>query len=395
MNYNFPQKVMGSQKSLIRDIAEKGKMIPGFISFALGNPATEGIPEQLLIDCAAEVFAEDPMGVFQYGPMVGDAALRDWVQERVVTTKGCPREDHTVILLTGSGKALSLVPRTLCAEGDEMFCDAYTFPNAYNSVRNIGAIPVGISMDEYGMLPDALEEAARSGKGKYIYLIPNFQNPTGMTMPEERRKAIYAIAQRYDLLIYEDDPYGEIRFAGEPVPTFKSMDTDGRVMYVGSFSKTLSAGLRVGFLYAHKDLAAKISSVKSADGQDPLYNQRIVRKALERMDYDQHLVEISAIYGRKCRLMVDGLREHCADGCRIYEPEGGMFVWVSMPAYMNVDAVSDAALQAGVGVVKSAAFAVDQERPGRAFRLNFSAATDEDIVAGVKRLGEITQRFRK
>lgn len=393
MNYRFPQKVQVCQNSLIRDVAEKGSKIPGFISFAMGNPAEESIPVALLKECVAEVYEENPMGVLQYGPMSGYQLLGDWVKERLVMKKGCPADGNQVLLLAGSGKALGLVPRTICAEGDEAFCDEFTFPVSFNSISNVGAIPVGIPMDEKGMIPEKLEEQAKRGKGKYIYLIPNFQNPCGLTMPLDRRKELYAIAQKYDLLIYEDDPYGDIRFAGEEVPSFKSFDTDGRVIYVGSFSKTLSAGLRVGFLYGADELVQKIAKIKSADGQDPIFNQKIIERCLSKMDFDEHLKKISQIYGRKCHLMVEGLKKSCSQKCKILEPEGGMFVWVTIPEEVDINALSDAAIAAGVGVVKSEAFAVDANQPGHAFRLNFSASPDDMIVKGTEIFGQITREF--
>lgn len=165
------------------------------------------------------------------------------------------------------------------------------------------------------------------------------------------------------------------------------------MLYVGSFSKTLSAGLRVGFLYGAGELVGKIASVKEADGQDPLFNQKIIEKCLEKMDYEAHLKKISAIYGEKCRAMAEGLKEACAPSLGIHVPEGGMFLWVTVPETVDVDAVSDAALKAGVGVVKSAAFAVDPGKPGHAFRLNFSAPSMEQIKEGVKRFGKVTKEL--
>ena len=147
--------------------------------------------------------------------------------------------------------------------------DAYTFSSGINAVRNAGAIPVGIAMDEDGMIPEALAEAAKSGKGKYIYLIPNFQNPTGITMPSERRHAIYEVARQYDLAIYEDDPYGEIRFTDTIEPTFKSFDVDNRVVYAGSYSKTIAAGLRVGYLYGPAEIIDPIQVLRQNPGLVP------------------------------------------------------------------------------------------------------------------------------
>lgn len=391
MNFMLPDKVKGNQTSLIRYVAERGMNIPGFISFALGNPTKESIPVELLQKCSNDVFSENPMSVLQYGPSTGDTALAEWVKERVTTRKGCPKEEHKVMLLTGSGKALGYVPRALCSEGDEAFCDSFTFPNAYNSMRNAGVIPVGIPHDNKGMIPAELEKQAKRGKGKYVYLIPNFHNPLGMTMPLDRRKELYEIARKYNLIIYEDDPYGDIRFSGEEVPTIKSLDEDGRVIYVGSFSKTLSAGLRVGFLYAADELVQALSKVRGSDGQDPLYNQKIITKCLQNMDYDEHLKKISLIYKHKCDLMVENLKKYCDPACEILIPEGGMFVWIEMPEGIDIDAVSEKCLEAGVGVVKSKAFAVDTSHPSHAFRLNFSACEDQNIEKGIRIFGQITK----
>lgn len=393
MKYRVPERLNRNTRNLILEVAEKGRSIPGFISLAMGNPAEEAIPADLIRTCMEEVMAEDLVGLLQYGPMSGDAALMEWVKNRLVGDKGCAPEGNRVILLSGSGKGLSLIARTLCQEGDEAYCDDFCFMNATANMRNVGAAAVGIPGDDQGMIPEALEERARSGKGKYIYLIPNFHNPMGITIPLQRRKDLYEVARRYDLVIYEDDPYGDIRFAGEPVPSFKSLDTDGRVVYAGSFSKTLSAGLRVGYLYAPEGLADKLAAVKTADGQEPLLNQRVIGRCLSKLDFNDYLASISRIYGRKCALMADTLRRSCSARCRILVPEGGLFIWVELPEGADMDAVNEAAIAAGVGVVPSAAFAVDETKPGHAFRLNFSALPDEKIVRGAEIFGEVTQRF--
>ena len=393
MEYKVAKKLPDAQENIILQVVSASMRVPGCISFAMGSPAAESIPVDILKECAHEAFEENPMAVLQYGPMAGDAALAEWIKQRVITAKGASREDNKVIILTGSGKALGLVPRTLCDEGDEVYMDAFTFPNSYISVRNVGGIAIGIPMDEDGMLPEALEKAAASGRGKYIYLIPNFQNPTGRTMSLERRKAIYRIAQKYNLIIYEDDPYGDIRFTGEDVPTFKSIDVDNRVLYVGSFSKTLSAGLRVGYIYGPTQLIDKLAAVRSGDGQDPLFNQIIIRKCLEKLSFTEHLTNVQRIYGRKAKLMAEILQKECSARCRVEAPSGGMFAWVTMPEDVDIDKFTAKALESGVAVVKSAAFAVDAASPGHGIRLNFSAPTDENIIKGSRLFAKLTRDF--
>lgn len=395
--FTFPEKLSHPRNSLIREVAEKGRTIPNFISFALGNPAAETIPVELIRSCVEEVFDENPMAVLQYGPMSGDAELEKWIVERVTTAKHAPKEGYKALELVGSGKGLGLMPRTLCAEGDRAFCDAFTFPNGFNSIRNVGAEAVGIAMDTEGMIPEALEAEAKKGKGRFVYLIPNFQNPTGITIPLQRRKDLLEVAEKYDLLIYEDDPYGDIRFEGEEVPTMISLDKDGRVVYAGSFSKTLSAGIRCGYLYGKAEVIQKINLVKSADGQDPLFNPKIIAHTLRRLDFNEHIHTISQVYQRKCHLMMDGLKPIEELGCTMTHPEGGMFLWFDLPEKnrrgesVDVDVISDKMISSGIGIVKSLAFAVNADQPGRGFRLNYSAPTDENIRKGTAMICDILQ----
>lgn len=390
---------MNSRPSLIRAVAEKGSKIPGFLSFAMGNPASETIPADVFREAMLEVFDSNPMGVLQYGPVSGDPELAGWIADRMTSAKGAPGEGYKSIQMSGSGKGLGYAARTLCNEGDRVFFDEFSYPNAFNSTLNAGAEAVGIPMDEEGMIPEALAAEAAKGRGKYIYLIPNFQNPKGITMPLQRRKDLLEVARQYDLLIYEDDPYGDIRFAGEAVPSLISLDSDGRVIYAGSFSKTLSAGIRAGYLYGKAGVIDKLTMIKNADGQDPLLNLRIVMSVLKKIDFDEHIREISSVYGRKCHLMEQSLEGIGELGCTMTHPEGGMFLWVDLPEKtlsgkpVSIDHVSDAAIQAGIGFVKSEAFCVNPEKGnvGRGFRLNYSAPSDEEITKGMDILKKVLE----
>lgn len=326
MNFKIPEKAKECKLSEIRAVIARGETIPDFISLALGNPAAEAIPVTEIQEAADFVMKESAMDVLQYGPALGDEKLKEWIKKRLVTKKHMPEKGQTVIITSGASQALGLIARSFTEPGDEVYAETFSYPSALNAVRCADAKIVGIPIDEKGMIPEALEQAAKSGKGRYLYLNPTFQNPTGFTMPLERRKKIYEVAKNNGLLILEDDPYEEIRFKGNPVPSFKSIDDEGIVLYVGSYSKTLSAGLRVGFIYADNQYANPLASVKNnMDGEVPLYNQKIVLHTLEHMDYEKHLTRVRDIYGRKCKAMRDVLIENSSSKVKISDPDGAIW----------------------------------------------------------------------
>lgn len=394
--FQIPDRAVMKGPNFIRKVFERGDGIPGFISFGIGNPASEAIPVEAIQEAFDHVVHTNPIEILQYGPMAGDARLAEQTVERLVKVRHMPTEGQQILLSIGAGQDLGLVPRTLCEPGDEVFMDAYSFTSGINAVRNVGAKAVGIAMDDFGMIPEALEEQAKKGKGKYIYLIPNFQNPTGITMPLERRKAIYAIAAKYNLFIYEDDPYGEIRFTDTIVPTFKEMDTDNRVIYAGSYSKTLSAGLRVGFLYGPKQAIEAIQALKNnQDGQMPLVTQRVVSRLLDVIDYDAQIKHVWTVYKEKADLMMQTLRAHGSDKVHFVEPTGGMFLWLTMPDGVDCDAFFEACMEHKVGIVPGAAFAADGVPAGQSFRFSFTFPSKEQIVAGMTIVGQLTKSFIK
>lgn len=394
--FQIPDRAVMKGPNFIRKVFERGAGIPGFISFGIGNPASEAIPVEQIQEAFDHVVHTNPIEILQYGPMAGDAHLAEQTVERLVKVRHMPTEGQQILISIGAGQDLGLVPRTLCEPGDEVFMDAYSFTSGINAVRNVGAEAVGIAMDDFGMIPEALEEAAKKGKGKYIYLIPNFQNPTGITMPLERRKAIYAIAAKYNLFIYEDDPYGEIRFNDTIVPTFKEMDVDNRVIYAGSYSKTLSAGLRVGFLYGPKQAIDAIQALKNnQDGQMSLVTQRVVSRLLDVIDYDAQIKKVSTVYKEKADLMMATLRAHGSDKVHFVEPTGGMFLWLTMPDGVDCDAFFEACMEHKVGIVPGAAFAADGVPAGQSFRFSFTFPSKEQIVEGMTIVAQLTKSFIK
>lgn len=395
MKFNLPDKIINGATSEIRDMMDRAATIPGCISFGIGNPAPAAIPVKEIMESMQDIINGDPMLILQYGPAIGYKPLIDLTIDHLVNDKGFGREGNSLTLLNGSGHGLGLLPRTLCDEGDVVFADEFSFPNGINGPRGVGCVVKAIAMDEFGMIPQELEKEAAKGGGKYIYLIPNFQNPTGLTIPLERRKALYEIAVKYDLVIYEDDPYGEIRFAGEDVPCFKNIDYDNRVIFAGSYSKVMSAGIRVGYLYGNSELVNECQKLKaSSDGQQALLNQIIVYKTLQKVDYKPYIQNICDIYGKKCRIMVEAIEKYLPSEFQFKAPEGGMFLWLETPVGINQEEFFEKALENKVCIISSKGFATDlSKNTGHAFRLNYTAVSDENIVEGIKRLGKLTKEY--
>ena len=394
MNYNLPEKTNAGIVHMIRVIAAKGKEIPGFISFAIGNPATEAIPLESMQEAIRESAEDHPMQFLQYGSSAGYEKLIEQTRKQLIEKHHLPAEDRDILMLSGSGQGLGLFPRTFCREGDEVYVEEYSYTNALNAILNGGCKAVSIRTDDYGMIPEELEKAAYCGHGKMIYLNPNFQNPTGVTIPLERRKELYQVAQKYNLLIYEDDPYGEIRFEGEPVPAFASFDEDGRVIYAGSYSKTLSAGMRVGYLYGETKLIASLRKIKeSTEGQIAHLNEMIISKTMEKIDYDLHIQKICSIYREKSQIMVEAMEKYCSSRMKIIKPEGGMFIWVTFPDDTDTDIIMKKTLERGVGIVPGHAFMADQSKESRSFRLNFTYVEKEAIKKGIQIFGNVTKEI--
>lgn len=393
----FSNRVKDIKPSPIREVGIRGSVIPGFISLALGSPASESFPVKELHEITNQIFEKSPLTALQYGTAAGIPELTQQIKSRLHKKYNFDLENNEILVVTGSQQGLDIMPRVFCNEGEGVFCDDFTFTGAICAIQTSGARTIGIKTDEYGMIPSALLEAIDlNPDGRYIYLIPNFHNPTGKTMPLNRRKEIYKIAAEHKLFIYEDDPYGEIRFKGEEIPAFKSFDTENIVVYAGSFSKTLASGLRVGYIFAGKDIMAKFIPVKSfIDSQTPAITQLMVLGFLRDYDYEKHLEFVRGIYEQKCRAMTEALERFLHPAVSRTEPDGGMFVWITMPEYVDCDSFYEELLQNGVGIVGSHAFATDENNRGKSFRLNYSANTEEDIEKAVKKLGELSYKYCK
>ncbi len=394
MNYNVSEKFKSLKPSAIREIF-KSLGTPGAISFAAGNPNPSSFPVADMKRIADEIFENDPVTALQYGITEGYTPLRELVKARLKRVYGIGTDDDELIIVTGGQQGIELSCKVLCNEGDAVVCENPSFIGALNAFRSLGARLVSVELTDDGIDVDALESALKANPdAKLLYTIPTFQNPAGITTNLETRKKVLELAKKYDIIILEDNPYGDLRFSGEDVPTYKSLDTEGRVLYCGSFSKVLSSGMRIGFLCGGKELISKIVVAKQVeDVHTNVFFQMVCARYIEQCDLEGHIAEIRELYRRKAALMVGALEENMPKSVKFIRPDGGIFLWCSLPEGIDLGEFVKRAGDRLVFVVPGTAFAPDPDAPCRSFRLNYSMPTDEEIVKGIKILAEIAREM--
>ncbi|MRH08787.1 aminotransferase class I/II-fold pyridoxal phosphate-dependent enzyme [Lactobacillus reuteri] len=361
---------------------------PKIISFAGGLPAPELFPVKEMKAAVDKIFDEHGQEAMQYGAAKGVTALRQAIQQHVKEKENVDSELDNVLVTTGSEQALDLVGKAFVNPGDTVLVEQPTYLCALDVFRSYGANFASVEMDEDGMKMDTLEEALKANPNtKLIYTVPNFQNPTGRTMTEERRKQLAELAEKYDVYVLEDNPYGEIRFAGQHVPAVKSFDKSGHVLYMSTFSKTLAPGFRLGWLVADKNVVNKLTVLKqSADLHTDNLAQFAVAQFFADNDVDAHVKEISALYGKRKDLMLEGIKKYFPEGVKYTDPEGGMFLWVEVPGVDDTVELFKECLEHDVAFVPGDPFFAGEVQPG-AFRLNYSNMKEDQIEVGLKRLG--------
>lgn len=394
MNYKVSDKFQNLKPSAIREIF-KSLGTPGSISFAAGNPNPDSFPVADMKRIANKIFDNEPTTALQYGITEGYAPLRKLVSERLKRVYNIGTPDDDLIIVTGGQQGIELTCKVMCNEGDVVICENPSFIGALNAFRSLGARLVGVPLNSDGIDLEALEEVLKAEpRAKILYTIPTFQNPAGITTSLEKRKAVLRLAEKYDILILEDNPYGDLRFTGEDVPTYKSMDTDGRVLYCGSFSKVLSAGMRIGFLCANKDIISKIVVAKQVeDVHTNVFFQMICAKYIEQCDLEAHIAKIREMYRHKAGLMLSALDRYMPEEVSFTRPEGGIFLWCSLPEGLSLSEFVKRAGEKNVFVVPGTAFSADTEEESRSFRLNYSMPSDEEIERGIKILADIAKEM--
>ena len=392
MNYSFSEKVSHLQASAIREIL-KFTSDPEVISFAAGNPAPEAFPVDEIERISKEIFAQDPILALQYSITEGYPKLREQLKERMMREGNFDPERDELIITSGAQQANELTAKVLCDEGDILVCEAPSFIGSLNAFKSYNVDLQGVQLDEDGIDAEELEKILKEKNVKLIYLIPNFQNPTGKTTSLERREQVYALAKKYGAVILEDNPYGDLRFAGENIKSIKSMDKEGIVVYSGTFSKVLAPGIRVGYVSGPKEIIQKIIVCKQvSDVHTNIWGQVLASKFLEQCNMDQHLATLRAIYKHKCNLMLSEIEKNFSKKITYTRPEGGLFIWCTLPDDCDMMSFCSKAVQDyKVAVVPGTAFMVNETDKTTSFRLNFSTPTDEQIVKGCEMLGKLSK----
>ena len=393
MEYILSDRVQTLKPSAIREIF-KYASDPSVVSLSAGNPAPEAFPTKAIAEISSKIFEENPIGALQYGVTEGYPPLKAAVWDFMKNKYDVGTDNDDIIITSGAQQVMDLLTKTVCNEGDTVICEAPSFIGSLNSFRSYNCRLCGIPVEEDGMNIDLLEKALQTQKNvRFIYIIANFQNPSGITTSFEKRKAIYELAKKYQVLIVEDNPYGELRISGEDVPCIKSLDKDGIVVYAGSFSKVLSPGMRLGYAIAPKPVLQKMIVCKQ--GEDVHTNswaQMVAHKFMTEYDFEAHLSSLREIYRKKANFCMDLLDKYLVPaGITYHRIEGGLFIWCKLPdnAKISMTEFCKQAVLNKVCVVPGNAFLTDEKEQCNSFRINFSTPTDEQLEKGIKILGKL------
>ena len=392
IQYNefFADRVKPMKGSAIREMFKR-MADPEIISLAGGNPAAELFPSDELSKIAGKILMTSPIPALQYGTTDGYPKMKDCAIERAKKA-GAYNEGDEVLITTGANQGIDLTAKAIINKGDKIIVENPSFIGSLNAFRTYECQLVGVDVESDGMDVVKLEETLKANPdAKLLYTIPTFQNPTGTTMSLEKRKRVLELASEYNVLIIEDNPYGDLRFRGEEIATLKSLDTENRVIYCGSFSKILSPGMRLGYIIGPAPLFEKIEMLKQVnDVHTPMLTQLMCVQFMKKYNIDTYIEKNRKLYKEKCDCMIEAMNEYFPAGKVEWTvPDGGIFLWCKCPGITDVSEIVNKALEKKVAIVPGSNFAIDQKLPSNQFRLNFSSASKENITEGVRRLGEV------
>jgi 2-aminoadipate transaminase len=396
LNQIFSVNAQGMKKSQIRELL-KLTQDPEIISFAGGLPAPESFPVEELYQILCEIMKKEAYVALQYGATEGDTLLRTLLVERY-NKEGLNLSLKNLVITTASQQALDLISKIFINRGDKILVGLPSYLGALGAFNSYGADMIGIPIDEEGMSAEKLENAleglkAKNQKPKFIYVIPDFQNPSGITMSKNRRLEIIALAKKYDVLIIEDSPYRELRFEGEAVETIYSLDNSDQVLMLGTFSKIFAPGFRIGWIVGNEDILDKIVVAKqSTDLCTPPYTQRIAARYIENGLLDNNIKSIIDLYREKRDVMLEAFRQYMPKEVTWTEPEGGLFLFLTVPDHIDTGKLFLDAIKEKVAFVVGSAFYCNGEGKNT-MRINFSYSSKERNIEGVKRLAKVIESY--
>lgn len=397
MEYSFSDRVQALKPSAIREIF-KYAADPEVVSLSAGNPSPEAFPIEEIKEISSRLLEENPIGVLQYSVTEGYPQLRETLKEYMKSHHNIGRDFDDILITTGAQQIMDLATKSLVNEGDVVITEAPSFIGSLNTFRSYNAKLVGVKIDDDGMNMEELEKALQTHKNaRFIYTIPNFQNPSGITMSLEKRKKMYELAKKYNVLILEDNPYGDLRYSGEYIPCIKSFDEEGIVLYAGSMSKVISPGIRVAYVIAPKPIFQKMVVCKQGnDVHTNIWSQMVCNELMTKYDFDDHLEKLRNLYRKKAQFMMDLMDKYLVPmGITYAKITGGLFTMCTLPDYVDMQEFCKDAIKNKVCVVPGNAFLTDESEECHTFRVNFSTPTDEQLEKGIKLLAKTAEKYIK
>lgn len=389
MDIRFAKRMQGLRASEIRELL-KHTQNPEVISFAGGLPAAELFPVPELASLAHEIVLQEGCRVLQYSTTEGDPGLRRAIAGRMKATRGIEAAAEGILVTCGSQQGVDLTGKLFLDEGDAVLCESPTYIGAINAFRAYRPRFVEVPTDEDGMVIPELERLLEGEPAaKLIYVVPDFQNPSGRRWSWERRCRFMEVVRRFRVPVVEDAPYAELNFEGTPLPALKSLDENGLVIYLGTFSKILCPGLRIGWLFAEPSLFEKyVLAKQGADLHTSSFTQRLIGAYMERYDLDANVLRIREAYRHRRDAMIETMEQVLPAGVNFTRPGGGLFLWAELPPELNARALLALSLKRQVAFVPGGAFFPNGGHENT-LRLNFSAMPEERIEEGVRRLGGV------
>lgn len=388
----YAERAKAMRASEIRELLKLTQQ-PDIISFAGGLPSPQSFPTEDIAEVTHLVMATDAESALQYGTTEGLDGLREYCALRS-KEEGIDASIDNVVIISGSQQGLDITSKILLDRGDKVIVEAPSYLGGLGAIRAYEPDLISVRMDDDGLIIEELEEILRKmGKPpKLLYTVPTFQNPAGVTLPEKRRKRLVDLASEYDFVIMEDNPYGDLRYSGEPVRAVKAFDGEGRVVYLSTFSKIFSPGMRLAWIIGdEKFIREFVVAKQSTDLCTNSFVQRILYEYCRRDLFTDHIKKIRAMYKEKRDVMLKSMEKYFPEGCSWTKPDGGLFLWARVPEYINTKDMIGEAIKERVAYVHGAAFFVDGSGTNT-MRLSFSHPPNDKIEEGIKRLGRVIER---